>query len=235
MRILSERRYRFLAPPPDVWAALSDVEHYASWWPWLARFDAEIRDTAVKRDVSDTYADAMGQILLAEGKGLEAVQEFRQADRRPDGPAFSCLTCLSVGLAQAYDQSGRADSAIKYYEHYLTTYDYDRYNFDPAFIHIASRRLGELYLVRGEPVRAEQRFRDVLPVLERDFVRVETCVESCVVVEQDGDQQQPTPDERGDDRDDWRPALTNHAAPQRAIRDEEDDATRRHEGAAVDH
>lgn len=41
MRILSERRYRFLAPPPDVWAALSDVEHYASWWPWLARFDAE--------------------------------------------------------------------------------------------------------------------------------------------------------------------------------------------------
>lgn len=40
MRILSERRYRFAAPPPDVWAALADVERYAAWWPWLRRFDA---------------------------------------------------------------------------------------------------------------------------------------------------------------------------------------------------
>lgn len=41
MRILSERRYRFAAPPPDVWAALADVERYAAWWPWLRRFDAQ--------------------------------------------------------------------------------------------------------------------------------------------------------------------------------------------------
>lgn len=41
MRILSERRYRFAAPVLDVWAALDHVERYASWWPWLRRFDAE--------------------------------------------------------------------------------------------------------------------------------------------------------------------------------------------------
>jgi uncharacterized protein YndB with AHSA1/START domain len=41
VRILSERRYRFAAPPPDVWAALADVDRYAAWWPWLRRFDAQ--------------------------------------------------------------------------------------------------------------------------------------------------------------------------------------------------
>lgn len=40
MHILSERRYRVSAPPVDVWAALTRVERYPGWWPWLRRFDA---------------------------------------------------------------------------------------------------------------------------------------------------------------------------------------------------
>ena len=126
----------------------------------LARFDAEVRDTAVKRDIANEYAEALGQILLAEGKALEAAESFRRSDRLPDGPVSACVTCLSLGLARAYDEAAQPDSAIKYYEHYLTTYDYERYNFDPVFIHIFSKRLGELYEQQGNMEQAAKYYRD---------------------------------------------------------------------------
>ena len=130
--------------------------------PFLARFDAEVRDTALKRDMADDVANARANILLAEGKGMEAVDQFRLGDRKPDGPNGTCFTCISANLARAYDRAGAADSAIKYYEHYLTTYDYERYNFDPAYIHVFSKRLGELYEQQGNAEKAAKYYRDFL-------------------------------------------------------------------------
>jgi uncharacterized protein YndB with AHSA1/START domain len=40
VRIFSEHRFRFLAPPAEVWTALSAVDSYPAWWPWLRRLDA---------------------------------------------------------------------------------------------------------------------------------------------------------------------------------------------------
>jgi hypothetical protein len=37
--IHSDRRYRFDQPRSVVWDALTRVEHYRDWWPWLREFD----------------------------------------------------------------------------------------------------------------------------------------------------------------------------------------------------
>ena len=37
--IRSDRTYRFEQPPETIWAALSSVDQYTTWWPWLRAFD----------------------------------------------------------------------------------------------------------------------------------------------------------------------------------------------------
>src|SRR5690606_25823081 len=37
--VRSDRRYTFDADREVVWAALTRVDEYRSWWPWLRRFD----------------------------------------------------------------------------------------------------------------------------------------------------------------------------------------------------
>ncbi len=39
MSIHSDRRYTFAASADEVWAALTHVDEYAHWWPWLVGFD----------------------------------------------------------------------------------------------------------------------------------------------------------------------------------------------------
>ena len=39
MSIRSDRTYRFEQPPETIWAALSSVDQYTTWWPWLWVFD----------------------------------------------------------------------------------------------------------------------------------------------------------------------------------------------------
>jgi len=41
VEVRSSRRYRFPVEVDDLWAACTDVGSYRSWWPWLARCDAE--------------------------------------------------------------------------------------------------------------------------------------------------------------------------------------------------
>lgn len=42
MRFESDRRYRLPVPPAELWAALTRVDDYQSWWPWLRGFDATL-------------------------------------------------------------------------------------------------------------------------------------------------------------------------------------------------
>lgn len=39
--ITTDRRYQFDVAPATFWAAISAVDRYQSWWPWLRRFEAE--------------------------------------------------------------------------------------------------------------------------------------------------------------------------------------------------
>lgn len=37
----SDRWFRFPVEPADLWAALTAVDRYRTWWPWLRRFEAD--------------------------------------------------------------------------------------------------------------------------------------------------------------------------------------------------
>lgn len=39
MSVRSERHYRFDVGRGPLWAALTRVDQYRAWWPWLSRFD----------------------------------------------------------------------------------------------------------------------------------------------------------------------------------------------------
>ncbi len=123
------------------------------------RAETEQKDTTLKRVMSDDFANTLAEVLLAEGKGLEAAGAFRKADQWPDGPSNSCSVCLSVGLARAYDQAGLVDSAIKHYERYTSTYDYERFGLDLLVLAGFHRRLGELYEQTGDREKAARSYQ----------------------------------------------------------------------------
>jgi uncharacterized protein YndB with AHSA1/START domain len=43
--VRSDRCYRFTVPAQRVWEEATAIDRYASWWPWLRRFDATTFDT----------------------------------------------------------------------------------------------------------------------------------------------------------------------------------------------
>ncbi|HXY30099.1 MAG TPA: protein kinase [Gemmatimonadaceae bacterium] len=126
----------------------------------LAQYVADAKDSAVLRQSELDRHTALGEIALAERRPMDAVTEFKLADRRPDGPAEYCEGCLPVNLGRAYDVAGMPDSTIKMYELYL------------AGPHILSggplkdgqvlagiyKRLGELYDAKGDRDRAVKNY-----------------------------------------------------------------------------
>jgi len=127
----------------------------------LVRYDAELRDSTWKRVKEPERRQVLGEIALADGRPLDAVTEFRRADRLPDGPATSCKICLLVNLARAFDQAGMSDSAIVLFEQYLTTPDGNRMRFelDPVYLAGIHKRLGELYENKGDRAKAASNYR----------------------------------------------------------------------------
>jgi tetratricopeptide (TPR) repeat protein/TolB-like protein len=130
----------------------------------LARYRAEVADTARRRADAPALHDVLGEMALAERRPAEAAAEFRRGDVAPDGPATACAACLSANLARTFDAAGQADSAAAAMERYLAT---------PAGARTAGtglyadglyrapflRRLGALYAARGDTARAVARTR----------------------------------------------------------------------------
>ena len=40
MAVQSDRRWDFSDSVADVWTAITEIDRYQQWWPWLRRFDA---------------------------------------------------------------------------------------------------------------------------------------------------------------------------------------------------
>jgi tetratricopeptide (TPR) repeat protein len=123
----------------------------------LADWQRDITDSALRRAQMPGYHQMLGRIALVEKRFAEAITEFRRGDSLPDGPVDDCTICVSVWLALAFDAAGESDSAIAQYEHYLSTPWFGRFGlwmYDPLFLAIFHKRLGELYEQKGDLAKA---------------------------------------------------------------------------------
>jgi tetratricopeptide (TPR) repeat protein len=120
----------------------------------LAQFAADRRDTVLTRASAPAVHSVLGEIALAEGRPLEALEEFRRADRLPDGPVHFCDICHHADLGRAFDQAGMADSAIASFERYLETPHLIRITLDTRYAARILQRLGELYEAKGNRTKA---------------------------------------------------------------------------------
>ncbi len=127
----------------------------------IARYRAQVTDTAFRREREADLHTALAEIALAEGKAQEAVTEFLRGDMGYDGqPANECAPCRPFNLGRAYDAAGQADSAIANFEQYLTTPFWR--NWEPALDPIRRpaihERLGQLYEAKGNAQKAAEHY-----------------------------------------------------------------------------
>jgi tetratricopeptide (TPR) repeat protein len=121
----------------------------------LARMRNEIKDTAVLRYREQSIHGIQGVIALAERRGDEAVTEFRQADRLPDGPSSSNPRAVEFDLGRAFDLANKPDSSIVHFERYLNTPYVARLSSDGFDLAGVYKRLGEMYEAKGNRAKAE--------------------------------------------------------------------------------
>ena len=130
----------------------------------LAQYDAEVKDTVLRRLREPERRNAEGELALAERRPTDALREFRRADLAEDGPADGCRICLAARTSRAFDLAGMADSAIAAFEHYVTAPEISRVEFgqDPSFLAGSFKRLGELYEAKGNRAKAASYYRRFL-------------------------------------------------------------------------
>ena len=121
----------------------------------LARYAAEVRDTARMRIESHLRRRAEGEIAIAEGRFDDGIRLLQQSDTLYDGGPAPCPPCALGALARAYDLAGRTDHAIAGFERYLS----ERLSFrerdtDPQYLAGTHKRLAELYDAKGNHAKA---------------------------------------------------------------------------------
>ena len=130
----------------------------------IAQFDADVRDTIIRRDLEPYRHRALAEIAIAERRPRDAVTEIRAGDRATDGPQDGCAACTYASLGRAFDLAGMPDSAIANLELFVST----RYAFrlfgdpfrgrwtdgDAKHLAGAYKRLGELYEAKGDRQKA---------------------------------------------------------------------------------
>ena len=124
----------------------------------LAEFEAAATP-AERQAVAQHRRYALAFILLAEGRGTDAVREFRAWRDAP-----SCLGCVGhPELGRAYELTGQRDSAVAVYERFLHTPNATRVPSAGGFLDSPTdqqweapvlERLAALYDAGGDRVRA---------------------------------------------------------------------------------
>jgi tetratricopeptide (TPR) repeat protein len=85
---------------------------------YLGKYDATVRDTALRRWNTPDVQHAQARVATAERRWKEAATLLRQSDRKPDGPNGDCAECVQMDLIQLFATAGMADSALAVYEEY---------------------------------------------------------------------------------------------------------------------
>jgi len=122
----------------------------------LGQYASEVKDSALKREQEPQRHNALAEIALAERRPIDGVDEFRQGDRLPDGPADADESSLPARLGRAYDQANMPDSTIAMYERYIALPHLlgPWPLLDASLLAGIEKRLGELYEAKGEREKA---------------------------------------------------------------------------------
>jgi eukaryotic-like serine/threonine-protein kinase len=131
-----DRSYLGLA---RLFAAVGAVDRARS---YIARFEEEVEPLLPAATVSHRVRAVLAE---AEGRLEDAVAEWRLEDEEREDP----LPALAH-MGALFDRMEEADSAIAYYQRYLTTPSRLRYNSDPDWRGHVLERLGRLHEARGE-------------------------------------------------------------------------------------
>jgi tetratricopeptide (TPR) repeat protein len=120
-------------------------------------FDALVRQrTEGERSVGWRVPVARAQIAMAEKRWDDAVKAV-------SGPiAANCRTCVPLVRGMAYDDRGNADSAIVWYERFMTPLPAVGVAHAPI-----ARRLGELYEAKGDLPHALKWYEEFLSTWKR--------------------------------------------------------------------
>ena len=124
---------------------------------YLARYDAELTDTAFRRMQEPSLHRVLAEVALAEDRPLDALAEMRLATS-----VNACRHCNDAELARAFDAAAMPDSAIAAFERYLAERSPARIDFDPTYLPGTYKRLGELYESRGDTVRAHAMYERLI-------------------------------------------------------------------------
>jgi tetratricopeptide (TPR) repeat protein len=110
----------------------------------------------VQRSDPDRY-EALGNIALTEGHYEDALKNFRQM--RVEN---LCVSCGTFEIAQTFAKLGQPDSALAYYQQYLSRPDFARVRLDSDHLASAYQRLGELYEAKGDRAKAREYYAKLL-------------------------------------------------------------------------
>ncbi len=126
MRLRSDRRYRLPLTPGEVWARVSSVDEYPSWWPWLRAFDGadlvagamwscEVRpplpysvrfvltvgETVPERSVAATVrGDIVGTAMIEIEPQVDGSEVHLVADLGPDNRALRMMSVAARPLVR---------------------------------------------------------------------------------------------------------------------------------------
>jgi hypothetical protein len=119
----------------------------------------------------------LAAIAGAEGRHQDAVRELWRSDTAYDGPNGNCAICIFDDIGWEWSKAGAADSAIYYWEKYLSTPYYGRYTMDASQKPLILKRLGELYESKGDAANAARYYREFLALWSRADARLRPRVE----------------------------------------------------------
>jgi hypothetical protein len=140
---------------------------------WMARWEAEVPDSTLRRTLEPGRRGVQGAIALAEGRYADAIRDIWAADSTYDGPSGNCAMCIYDDLAFVHARAGAADSAIYWYERYLREEFYGRFNFEGGAKPIMLKRLGELYERVGNVEKAALTYREFLSLWDKADPRLQ--------------------------------------------------------------
>ncbi len=168
------RRYPLDRYPKDQRPYLGMIQFYARAGSparareLLRRYEAEL-NAKDRADTTEARYEALAAIAIGESRFPEAL-DYRTRGREKNP---GCVLCGLFDLGEIHDRAGRPDSAIDYYERFLSTPNLFRMGWDSGLRWLVYRRLGELYEARGDRPKAAdyynrliEQWKDAEPELE---------------------------------------------------------------------